>query len=111
MRQMPGMVKMPVFLPNIILTPALVAGLTLVLMRQMPGMVKMPVFLTSLVATVTRLFNTLEQAFVFNSFSVAIVFNKAPLVMAFAPPFFIDFIGGNIVFTVREEESKSEIKQ
>merc|ERR1711924_54966 len=67
-----------VSLPNIILTPALVAGLTLVLMRQMPGIVKIPVFLTSLVATVTRLFNTLEQAFVFKSCSVAIAFNNAP---------------------------------
>merc|ERR1719198_1332259 len=111
---MPGMVKMPDFftslvsLPNIILTPALVAGLTLVLMRQMPGMVKMPDFFTSLVATVTRLFNTLEQAFVFNSFSVAIAFNKAPLVIALAPPFFIDFMGGNMMFRKPDGESKSE---
>merc|ERR1719181_1210725 len=51
-------------------------------------MVNTPVFFTSFVATVTRLFNTLEQAFVFNPFSVAIAFNKAPFVMAFAAPAF-----------------------
>merc|ERR1719269_218425 len=99
-----------VSLPNIILTPALVAGLTLVLMRQMPGRVKMPFFLTSLVATVTREFSTPEQAFVFKSCSVAIAFNKAPLVIALAPPFFIDFIGGNMMFT-EELESNSKSKQ
>merc|ERR1719169_319777 len=74
-------------------------------------MVKMPVFFTSLVATVTRLFNTFEQAFVFKSCSVAIAFNKAPFVIALAPPFFIDFMGGNMMFTKAEEgknKSKSE---
>merc|ERR1719408_934180 len=60
-------------------------------------MVKMPVFFTSLVATVTRLFSTLEQSFVFNSFSVAMSFNRAPFVIAFFAPAFIDFMGGNMV--------------
>merc|ERR1719163_683212 len=71
-------------------------------------MVKMPVFFTSLVATVTRLFKTLEQAFVFKSCSVAIVFNKVPLVIAFAPPFFIDFIGGNMMSTRRAKRGSHE---
>merc|ERR1719389_1035107 len=86
-----------VSLPNITFTHAFVAGLVLVLIRQTPGMVNTTDFLTSLVATVTRLFKTLEQAFVFKSCSVAIAFNKAPLVIAFAPPFFIDFMGGNMM--------------
>merc|ERR1719335_2058595 len=86
-----------VSLPNITLTHAFVAGLVLVLMRQTPGMVNTPDFFTSVVATVTKLFSTLEQAFVFNPCSVAIAFNRAPFVIAFAPPAFMDFIGGNMV--------------
>merc|ERR1711981_1191068 len=58
-------------------------------MRQMPGMVKMPVFLTSFVATVTRLFKMLEQSLVFISFSVAIIFTKAPFDIAFEVPAFL----------------------
>merc|ERR1719460_368769 len=84
-------------LTEIILVHAFVAGLVLVLMRQIPGMVNTPVFLTSFAATVTRLFSTLEQALVFMSCSVAIAFNKAPFVMAFAAPAFMDFMGGNMV--------------
>merc|ERR1719160_2153358 len=83
--------------PNIILTPAFVAGLTLVLMRQRPGMVKTPAFLTSFAATVTRLFRMLEQSFVFMSCLVAIAFNKAPFVITFEPPDFIAF-GAFIAF-------------
>merc|ERR1719263_353367 len=68
-------------------------------------MVNTPDFLTSLVATVTRLFRTLEQAFVFKPCSVAMAFNKAPFVMAFAPPAFIDFMGGNMMLANRERSS------
>merc|ERR1712149_96998 len=52
-----------VSLPNIILTPAFVAGFVRVLMRQRPGTVKIPAFLTSAVAMVTKLFTTSEQTF------------------------------------------------
>merc|ERR1719486_886651 len=38
------------------------------------------IFVHAFVATVTRLFSTLEQAFVFKPCSVAIAFNKAPFV-------------------------------
>merc|ERR1719324_1408974 len=86
-----------VSLPKIIFVHAFVAGLVLVLMRHRPGTAKTPVFLTSFAATVTRLFSTLEQAFVFKPCSVAIAFNKAPFVMAFAAPVFMDFMGGNMV--------------
>merc|ERR1711869_126083 len=77
-----------VSLPNITFTHAFVAGLVLVLMRQMPGNVKTPFFFTSLVPTATRLFKTLEQAFVFKPCSVAMAFKRATLLMAFAPPAF-----------------------
>merc|ERR1719443_1802805 len=96
-----------VSLPNITLTHAFVAGLVRVLMRQMPGSVKTPFFLTSLVPTDTRLFKTLEQALVFNPCSVAMAFNKAPLLMAFAPPaFMVFFIGGNMVIEDDEEQRR-----
>merc|ERR1712072_1159998 len=80
--------------PNIILTPALVAGLVLVLMRTRPGMANTPVFLTPLVAMAARDSNTTEHSFVFKSCSVAIALIMAPLVMALAPAFivFIVFI-------------------
>merc|ERR1719183_676182 len=100
--------------PNIITVRALVAGLVLVLMRQRPGMVKIPVFLTSFVATVTRLFKMLEQSFVFISFSVAIVFNKAPFVIAFEPPaFLMAFIAfmGAMLRMGEEWKCESEGKQ
>merc|ERR1719181_1428825 len=44
----------------------------------------------------TKLLSTFEQVLVLKSFSVAMAFNKAPLVMAFAPAF-MDFMGGNIL--------------
>merc|ERR1719146_329547 len=71
-------------LPNMTLTHAFVAGLTLVLMRQTPGMVNTPVLFTSLAPTLTREFNTLEHCFAFKPCSVAMAFSKAPLVIAFA---------------------------
>merc|ERR1719450_1170030 len=85
--------------PNIILTPAFVAGFTRVLMRQRPGMVKMPFFFTSLVPIVTRLLMILAHAACFNSCFVASSFVMAPLLMALAPAFiaFMDFMGGNIL--------------
>merc|ERR1719263_1740501 len=85
-----------VSLPNIILTPAFVAGFVRVLMRQMPGMVNTPVFFTSVVAMATKLLITSEQAFCFKPCSVAIAFIMAPFVIAFLLVF-IDFMGGNMV--------------
>merc|ERR1719263_1347944 len=87
-----------VSLPNIILTPAFVAGFMRVLMRQTPGRVKTPVAFTSFVAMATMLLITSEQAFCFRPCSVASAFVKAPFVMAFfAPPAFMDFMGGNMM--------------
>merc|ERR1711869_149883 len=72
-----GFALILVSLPNIILTPALVAGFVRVLMRQTPGRVKTPVFFTSLVPRATRLLITWEQAFCFKPFSLAMVFVTA----------------------------------
>merc|ERR1719281_1463698 len=46
----------------------------------------------------TRLLMTSEQAFCFNSCSVARAFVMAPLLMAFLPPAFMDFMGGSMMF-------------
>merc|ERR1719218_16789 len=43
------------------------------------------------------LFSKSEQTFCFKQCSVAIALAKAPLVIAFLAPAFIDFIGGNMV--------------
>merc|ERR550537_970783 len=86
-----------VSLPNMILTPAFVAGFVLVFKRQRPGMVKTPFFLTSAVAIATRLLITSEQAFCFNSCCVARALVMAPLLMAFLLPAFIDFMGGSML--------------
>merc|ERR1719311_1077712 len=45
----------------------------------------------------TRLLITSEQAFCFSSCSVARAFVMAPLLIAFLPPAFIDFIGGSMM--------------
>merc|ERR1712087_958187 len=45
-------------LPKMFLTPAFVAGFTLVLMRHKPGIANTPVFLTSFVAMSTKLLST-----------------------------------------------------
>merc|ERR1712006_76963 len=45
-------------LPNIVLTPALVAGFVRVLMRHKPGMANTPVFFTSFAAMFTKLLST-----------------------------------------------------
>merc|ERR1719329_26647 len=44
----------------------------------------------------TRLLMTSEQAFCFSSCSVARAFVMAPLLIAFLPPAFIDFMGGSM---------------
>merc|ERR1719213_445181 len=83
-------------LPKTLRTPAFVAGFVRVLMRHNPWIVKMPVFFTSFVAMSAMLFKTSEHTFCFRPCSVAIAFAKAPFVIAFLAPAFIDFIGGNI---------------
>merc|ERR1719281_330826 len=50
----------------------------------------------------TRLLMTSEQAFCFNSCSVARAFVMAPLLMAFLPPAFMVFMGGSMVCGRRE---------
>merc|ERR1719456_1846561 len=95
-----------VSLPNMTLTPALVAGLVRVFRRQRPGTVNTPVFFTSWVAMATRLLITSEHAFCFKPCSVASDFVMAPLVIAF-PPAFIDFMGGNMLLG-RTKKSQSE---
>merc|ERR1719440_687429 len=45
----------------------------------------------------TRLLMTSEQAFCFNSCCVARAFVIAPLLMAFLPPAFMDFMGGSMM--------------
>merc|ERR1719504_147520 len=91
-------------LPNMVLTPALVAGFTRVLMRHKPGMVNTPVFFTSLVAISTKLLNTCAHSFVVKPCSSAIAFKKAPLLIAFAATF-IDFIGAML-----KEKNKGQMK-
>merc|ERR1719478_234865 len=53
--------------PKAILTPALVAGFTRVLILQRPGIVKIPAFFTSAVARVAKLSSSPEHTFVFIS--------------------------------------------
>merc|ERR550537_1648153 len=45
----------------------------------------------------TRLLMTSEQAFCFNSCSMARAFVIAPLLIAFLPPAFMDFMGGSML--------------
>merc|ERR1719274_242961 len=45
----------------------------------------------------TRLLMTSEQAFCFNSCCVARAFVIAPLLIAFLPPAFMDFMGGSML--------------
>merc|ERR1719506_2389533 len=47
----------------------------------------------------TKLLTTCEQVLALKPCSVAMAFNKAPLLMALAPAFiaFMDFIGGSIL--------------
>merc|ERR1719261_883737 len=77
--------------PKAILTPALVAGFTRVLILQRPGMVKMPAFFTSAVARVARLARRPDITLVFISCCSARVLTRAPFVMAL-PPAFIAFM-------------------
>merc|ERR1712216_26269 len=80
--------------PKAILTPALVAGFTRVLILQRPGIVKIPVFFTSVVASTTKLSRRPAHAFVFISCFSASVLTRAPLVMTLLPDFmaFIAFM-------------------
>merc|ERR1719305_1665362 len=45
----------------------------------------------------TRLLITSEQAFCFSSCSAARAYVMAPLLIAFLPPAFMDFMGGSIL--------------
>merc|ERR1712141_184231 len=58
-------------LPKISRFPALVAGLTRVLILQRPGMVKTPAFFTSVVAIVARVLRTCVHCDFFISVPVA----------------------------------------
>merc|ERR1719191_1370380 len=91
--------------PKAILTPALVAGLTRVLILQSPGMVKIPVFLTSVVARVAKLSRRPEHTFVFISCCSASVLMRAPLVMTLLPDF-MDFIAFMVFMGAMAVENK-----
>merc|ERR1719199_939830 len=54
----------------------------------------------------TRLLMTSEQAFCFNSCCVASAFVMAPLLMAFLPPAFMDFMGGSMMSSKRRERKE-----
>merc|ERR1719353_203907 len=87
--------------PNISLVPALVAGLTRVLILQRPGMVKMPVFLTSVVARAARLSMMPEATLPFSSCCSARVLTRAPFVITLLVDFmafiaFMVFIGAMV---------------
>merc|ERR1712144_10553 len=64
--------------PKAILTPALVAGFTRVLILQSPGMVKMPAFFTSAVARVARLARRPDITLVLISCCSASALTRAP---------------------------------
>merc|ERR1719453_2650498 len=91
--------------PKTILTPALVAGFTRVLILQRPGIVKIPVFFTSAVARVAKLARRPLHTFVFISCFSAISLTRAPLVMALPPAFiafaFMVFMGAIVAKTGR----------
>merc|ERR1712025_1175989 len=80
--------------PKAILTPALVAGFTRVLILARPGIVEMPFFFTSVVARVAKLSRSPEQTFVFSSPCSARVLTRAPLVMTLPAFAFIAFFIG-----------------
>merc|ERR1719213_736244 len=58
----------------------------------------------------TRLLMTSEHAFCLSSCSVASAFVIAPLLIAFLPPAFMDFIGGSIMLksTCTSQQRKIE---
>merc|ERR1719195_1855319 len=74
-------------LPKISRFPALVAGLTPVLILQRPGMVKTPAFFTSAVATSAKVLRTFAHCDFFTSVPVANASASAPLVMGLAVAF------------------------
>merc|ERR1719235_2311760 len=57
----------------------------------------------------TRLLMTSEQAFCFNSCCVASALVMAPLLMAFLPPAFMDFMGGSM--TSARRTSKRDLQR
>merc|ERR1712141_587218 len=67
-------------LPKISCLPALVAGLTRVLILHRPGRVKTPAFFTSAVATVARVPRSLAHCDFFTSVAVANASASAPFV-------------------------------
>merc|ERR1719163_220922 len=94
--------------PKAILTPALVAGFTRVLILQRPGMVKMPVFFTSVVASAAKLSRRPAHTFVFISCCSASVLTRAPLVMTLLLDFmafiaFMLFMGAMVVKATYEK--------
>merc|ERR1719149_322676 len=56
----------------------------------------------------TMLLITSEQAFCLRPCSAASAFVKAPFVMAFLAPVFMDFMGGNMML---QNESRTEIRR
>merc|ERR1719379_1384205 len=58
----------------------------------------------------TRLLITSEQAFCFSSCSVARALVMAPLLMAFLPPAFMDFMGGSMLSEEVLENSGVKIR-
>merc|ERR1739845_159663 len=91
--------------PKAILTPALVAGFTRVLILQSPGIVKMPVFFTSVVARVAKLSRSPEHTFAFISCCSASVLIRAPFVMTLLPDF-MDFIAFMVFMGAMAVENK-----
>merc|ERR1719213_463729 len=89
--------------PKAILTPALVAGFTRVLILARPGIVKIPFFFTSVVARVAKLSMSPEHPFVFSSCCSARVLIRAPLVMTLPAFAFIAFFIGAMVAGTRLE--------
>merc|ERR1719272_2280300 len=57
----------------------------------------------------TRLLMTSEQAFCFSSCSIARAFVMAPLLIAFLPPAFIDFMGGSMMLGGRARRQQMKV--
>merc|ERR1719471_634105 len=85
--------------------PALVAGLTRVLILQTPGIVKTPVFLTSVAATVARVPRSFVHCDFFTSFAAASASASAPFDMTVA------FIAGAISQKAKMFAGKTTLKQ
>merc|ERR1719384_2485155 len=88
----PGMMNLPVFLTNISLLPALVAGFTRVFIMHKPGMMNLPVFLTSVVPISAKRSMIFLHSFGLISLVPDNACAKPPLLNGLAPAF-IAFIG------------------